>query len=137
MGKRHRRNSGFGLIDVVTALAIVAILAAIAVPSYQGAMYKARRAEGRTFLHTLMMAEERYHASFNRYAANANALGQTEASPPGGHYIAARFELGADGQSVRITVRPQGPQAGDACGDLSLDSTGLFRASGGSAEQCG
>lgn len=137
MRKRKGRNSGFSLIELIVALAILAILTAIAVPSYQGALRKARRAEGRTYLHTLMMAEERYYANFNRYAPNGTKdLGQPDASQPGGYYLLSRFELGAGAQFVRITVAPRGPQVADTCGDLTLDSTGFFQASGGTVDEC-
>jgi type IV pilus assembly protein PilE len=126
------------LIELVVALAIVAILVALAMPSYQSALRKARRAEGKTFLHTLMMAEERHHASFNRYTAESGPKGLAlpPVSQPGGYYALSRLDLGANAQTVRIVVSPQDAQALDSCADLSLDSTGLFAASGASADEC-
>ena len=139
MRKGNSARRGFSLIEVIVVLTVLAILTAIAVPSYQSSLRKARRAEGRAFLHILMMAEERYHGSFNRYAADAGpgGLAQPSLSPPHGYYAVSRVELGAGGQFVRIIVSPRGVQAGDFCGDLILDSTGLFQTTGGSVEECG
>jgi type IV pilus assembly protein PilE len=139
MRERIARQSGFSLIELVIALAIVTILAAIAIPSYQGHVRKARRNEGKVFLHTLMMAQERYYANFNKYSAQSGpgGLAQPDASQPNGYYAVARIDLDGSGQFVRVTLSPQGPQAGDFCGDLALDSTGLFQASGGLADVCG
>lgn len=139
MRNRKGARRGFSLIEVIVVLAILAILATVAVPSYQSSLRKARRAEGKAFLHILMMAEERYHGNFNRYASDAGpgGLAQPEMSPPHGYYVVSRVDLATNGQFVRITVSPRASQAGDSCGDLILDSTGLFRASGGPTEECG
>ena len=138
MGKGNKHCRGFGLIELIAALAIIAILTALAVPTYQSALRKARRAEGRAFLHTLMMAEERHHAGFNRYTAESGPKGLAlpAISQPGGYYALSRLDLGASAQTVRIVVSPQGAQALDSCADLSLDSTGLFAATGASVEEC-
>ena len=137
--KQKGTGQGFSLIEMIIALAVLVILVSVAVPSYQSSLRKARRAEGKAFLHTLMMAQERYHGSFNRYTANAGPAGlaQPDASPPRGYYLVSSLDLEAGGQFVRITVSPQGAQVGDPCGDLMLDSTGLFQASGGPTEECG
>ncbi|MFT3789858.1 MAG: type IV pilin protein [Rudaea sp.] len=139
MTSAGKRASGFSLIEMSVALVVLAILAAIALPSYQSSVRKARRAEGKAYLHTLMMAEERHHANFNRYTADAgaNGLALPAASQPGGYYVLSRLDLGDDAQSVTAVVAPQGAQAADSCGELSLDSTGLFAASAGATDECG
>ncbi|MBS0516083.1 MAG: type IV pilin protein [Proteobacteria bacterium] len=137
--RKHSDCSGFSLIELVVVLAVLAIIAMIALPSYQTAVRKARRAEGKAFLHMLMMSEERHHAGFNRYTADVgtNGLALPTMSQPGGYYALSRVDLGANAQTVRIVVSPQHAQAADSCGDLILDSTGLASASGGPAEECG
>ena len=129
---------GFSLIEIVVVLALLAILAAFAMPSYQASVRKARRVEGKAFLHTLMMVQERHFASFNRYTADTGPKGLNlpKSSQPGGYYILFGLDLSADAQWLKITVSPQGAQASDPCGDLSLDSTGLYAASGSAAEEC-
>lgn len=129
--------AGFSLVELTAVLAAIAILAAMALPSYQASIRKARRAEGREYLHVLMMAQERYHANFNRYAADPGSLGQPDASQPGGYYALSRIDVSAGTQFVRIAVTPQRGQATDSCGDLTLDSTGRFEAAGASADECG
>ena len=137
MSKAARDGAGFSLIEMIVVLASLAILAAIALPSYQASIRKARRAEGREYLHTLMMAQERYHGNFNRYAADLESLGMPDASQPGRYYALSRVDLGAGAQVVKIAVSPQGGQAADSCGDLTLDSTGRFKATGAVSDECG
>ena len=137
--RNGRKCCGFSLIELAVVLVVLASIACIALPSYQTAVRKARRAEGKAFLHTLMMTEERHHAGFNRYTADVGAAGLAlpTASQPGGYYALSRLDLGANAQTVRIVVSPQRAQAADSCGDLILDSTGMASASGGPAEDCG
>ena len=136
MNKKWHNAPGFSLIELIVVLAMIAILAAIAVPSYTASIRKARRAEGKEYLHELMMAQERYHANFNRYAADLRSLGQPVASQPGGYYAFSRVDVSGGAQFVRISIAPQGGQTADSCGDLTLDSTGSFKAMGASADEC-
>lgn len=62
--KLHR---GFTLIELMIVVAIVAILASIAYPSYTSSILKGRRAEGRTALAELLQQQERYLTQRNCY----------------------------------------------------------------------
>lgn len=137
MHGRSRNTAGFSLIEMIMVLAMIAILAVVALPSYQTSIRKARRVEGREYLHGLMMAQERYHANFNRYAADLGSLGQPDASQPGGYYALSEIDVSAGAQFVRIAVAPQNAQAADSCGEMTLDSAGRSGASGGSSDECG
>ena len=129
------RNSGWTLLELIAALAIVAVLTAIALPSYRYVMMKSRRAEGKVFLQTLMAAEERFYAATNRYANSTAALG-VSAESTGKFYNAESFELSRDGQLVTIFAAPRGPQSDDSCGHLFLSSNGLRGAANAGASSC-
>jgi type IV pilus assembly protein PilE len=58
---------GFTLIELLITIAIIGILASIAYPSYQGSVLKTRRAEGKSALMQLMIAQERYYSQHNTY----------------------------------------------------------------------
>jgi type IV pilus assembly protein PilE len=132
------RARGFTLIEMVFVMAIVAILAFIAVTSYQSAMRKARRSEGKTLLQTLMAAEERHYIATNRYTdqIGPDGLNLSVDSQPGRFYSVAKIELSADAQYLLATVTPQDAQQGDPCGGLSLDSLGHRDALGDTGAAC-
>lgn len=55
-------------MDLVAALAIAALLACVAVPSYRDHVVRAHRSDARAALLALAVAEENFHASCNAYA---------------------------------------------------------------------
>ena len=63
-----RRASGFTLIELMITMAIVAILTAIALPSYQRYTARAARAAGQQFLTDLAQREEQYFVDARSYA---------------------------------------------------------------------
>src|SRR2546423_11359413 len=64
---RAARHAGFSLLEIMIGIVIVALLAAIAYPSYTDAVRKAKRAEGRTAMMQLMEQQERYYSRYNTY----------------------------------------------------------------------
>lgn len=120
------QSNGFTLIELAIAVVVVAILAAIALPSYRTSVQKSRRTEGKVLLQTIMAAEERYYANVNRYTSEAgqSGLGVSTESMPGRFYALSTISLSEGDQAVVLTVAPQHAQADDPCGGLTLDSAG-------------
>ncbi|MFP5393213.1 MAG: type IV pilin protein, partial [Gammaproteobacteria bacterium] len=69
----HARRQGFTLVETMVAMAIVAILAALAYPSYRQYVVKSRRTQAQTVLLELMQKQERYYTYHNRYLAFSSA----------------------------------------------------------------
>lgn len=77
-----RAHRGFTLIEVMIAVAIVAILASMAYPAYQDSIRKGRRSEAFTALSAVQQAQERWRSNNASYAALLNTA--TSGSPPNG-----------------------------------------------------
>ncbi|HTP71946.1 MAG TPA: type IV pilin protein [Burkholderiaceae bacterium] len=68
-----RRQGGFTLIELVIALAIVAILASIAMPSYQGYVRRGQLADAFTTLADMRVKMEQYYQDNKFYGSASNA----------------------------------------------------------------
>jgi type IV pilus assembly protein PilE len=123
---RHLR--GFTLIELMVVVGIIALLAAIAIPTYQRYAYRSRRPDGQELLIRLAQAEERYYTGYNRYPVTAATLYTDPKAfvSDHGYYTAALAQGASAGSTYIITATPVpgGAQDGDACGALTIDNTG-------------
>ncbi len=124
---------GFSLTELLVALAILALLAAAAVPLWQRQAERARRLDATDALLRIAVLQERFHLENGRYANP----GELAAAPPGGLGVAATergyyaLELQAlagdadSGYRALAVAQREGAQAGDdQCRIFALDSTG-------------
>jgi type IV pilus assembly protein PilE len=148
----RRRHHGFTLIELVVAMVIAAILAAIAIPSYSNYVRKSRRTEAKTVLLDLTSLEERFYTTNNSYTQNPTLLGYSGTSWPittaSGYYSITQgnWQL-ANGATAanqagtpatyNFTATPLGDQLKDTgCTSLTIDSTGVQTAAGTDAANC-
>jgi type IV pilus assembly protein PilE len=133
------RGAGFSLIELAIALTIVAVLAAVALPSLQQQIRKTRRADAIAAVVRVQQAQERYRALQPVYAASLGSagLGLGPASPAGHYLLSSSAASGAEGQSYSVLAQAQGAQTADApCRYLLLrvDGGQLAYASGPDAD---
>jgi type IV pilus assembly protein PilE len=126
-----RQERGFTLIELMIAVAIVAILATIALPSYQNYIKRAARSEVQGDLMELAQLLERNFTEANRYDKKSNGgdfeipvnLRQSPRAGTG----AAKYGIVAtfpDSTSFTLTATPSGMMAGDPCGKFTLNHLG-------------
>lgn len=122
----ERPCRGFTLIELMVAVLVIGILAAIALPAYQQYMFRSRRADATAALANLQQAQERYRANQQSYADALATLGITSSVSPQGHYTIAITAAAATGYTLTATARSSSPQSRDTdCARFQLQmSTG-------------
>ncbi|TWI54860.1 type IV pilus assembly protein PilE [Pseudomonas duriflava] len=145
----HKRTQGFTLIEVMITVVIIAILAAVAIPSYGRYVIRAHRSEGQALLTEAAARLERYYAQNYAYTSTAADLAMRNTSngtvsSDNGYYtlsITVNTDTSSDYSSYGpylLTATAAGTQAKDTeCGNLTLSAQGAKGATGtGAAADC-
>lgn len=82
---------GVTLIELMVVVVVVAILGAIAVPSYRSYVLRAQRSDATTQLLRIRSAQEKFFLQNHRYAADSAEMSD---DPPGGLGISTTSENG-------------------------------------------
>jgi type IV pilus assembly protein PilE len=110
----HRSGRrGFTLIEVMIALVVIALLAAVAYPAYTSAIAKNRRAEGVAAIAAVQLAQERWRSNHDTYSNSFTDLKVGEYSSPSGYYKLAISGNDDVGYTVTATAETGKAQASD------------------------
>ena len=113
----RRLQRGFTLIELMIVVAVVGILAAIAIPSYQDSVRKSRRAQAKADLVEYAQMAERWFTVNNSYAAFA--LPADRETPQ------YDIQVNAAATTFTLTATPEDGQAEDRCGTLTINQAGV------------
>jgi type IV pilus assembly protein PilE len=113
---------GFTLIELMITVAVVAILTAIALPSYAAYVQRANRASARATLLQAAQWMERAATAQGKYPDTLPAM-----TVEGNRYT-VQFDAGYANSSTQFRLMAKrnspGGNANDACGDYTIDNTG-------------
>lgn len=129
--KEQSKRSGFTLVELIVAVAIVGILASIAIPSYQAHVDRTRRSDAQATLTAAANAMERYKTGSGQGSYDSASLGSAssdvfpaeaplEGSTKYYNLTLPASELTDSGYTILAT--PKGAMVGD--GRLTITHTG-------------
>lgn len=128
---RSSTVNGFTLIELMITLAIIGILMAIAVPSYQDYIRKASRSAAQSELLELAAAQEKIFLNSSAYAgsvtgayngSSAGGLGRTSGKTNDGKYDLSLNPVGSTTYTLTATPVVGSSQATD--GTISISESG-------------
>jgi type IV pilus assembly protein PilE len=113
------KTAGVTLIELVIVMAVMGILLATAIPSYQRYTLRVNRTEAIRLLLQASMCQERIYANYGNY--------DTSKCQPNSEY--KRYQISytpasTQGELYLAMATPMGTQVSDPCGSLSLNQNG-------------
>jgi type IV pilus assembly protein PilE len=134
------KQIGFTLVELMITVAIIGILTSVGYPSYTKYIQKSKRSEAQAALVSMATAMEQWRVENNNsYAGVTVGTGATaiytDKVPTDGSgtqsYTLSIPILAAGNYTLKAV--PYATQAGDECGYLTLDSTGIKASESGSS----
>ena len=120
------RARGFTLVEVIITVAIVAILVAVALPTYRDHMRKSRRAEAQAYLMAVASRQQQFLLDTRGYAANLATVGIAAPTNVAAAYDLAVTTVAGPPPTFRLTATPKAAtdQVHERCGWLAIDQSG-------------
>ena len=138
------KQKGMTLVELMIAVVIVAILASIALPSYQNHVMRSKRVTAEGDLYAFRNAMQRYFAENNTYVGSSTAVPGApiaalfpSQSPIDGGTAAYNLTItAASATAFTVQATRTGTQTNDSCGNLTLTSTNVRGVSAGTVANC-
>ncbi len=128
----RRGQKGFTLIELIVAVTIVGILAAIALPSYRAYLVRSARSAAQQDLMELATLQEKIYLNSNAYTSSVTAaytgnatggLGRTSGATKDGKYSLS-LSVGSGSATFVLTAAPVAGTQQEGDGSLSISESG-------------
>ena len=127
--------SGFTLVEILVVIAIVAILVALALPSYQDSVRKSRRVDAQGDLMEFANTAERIFTQTNSYVStDADTNGKPDEVIADTDFYTYTFSAGPTASTWTVQAAPKTGQDADPCGTMGLAHTGQRTKTGALAD---
>ena len=121
----RRSKAGFTLVELMIVVAIVAILSAIAYPSYSNYIIKTRRTAAKACLSEYSNYMERFYTTNLTYLAAPDPGLDCEGAAQTGNYYVYSYSVTPTVSVYTVQAVPTTAQADTKCGTLSIDQAGV------------
>lgn len=122
--RRGSTQRGFTLIELVVAMVILGILAAIAIPNYSEYILRSHRSSAQAFISDLASRQAQFFLDRRTYATTVAALNMATPNDVAERYAIAIAANGGPPATFLVTATPTGVQIGDRCGAMTVDQAG-------------
>ena len=120
----NQKIQGMTLVELLIVVAIVAILASVALPSWNSQVQKARRADARNALLNVQLEQEKYRSTNGAYAGGLSDLG-LEHYATGAYYNVSIVSNSFTGFLATAVPNTNGGQSDDSCGTFAINQSGI------------
>jgi len=117
------KQKGFTLIELMIVVVVIGVLAAIALPSYQDYVKRARRADAKSAVLAVQLAEEKWRANNSSYTDDMTNLGYDEANnqpSTDGYYNVTVSSSDGTTYTINASINTTTAQSGDDCGTFTF-----------------
>jgi type IV pilus assembly protein PilE len=137
MRATRTREVGVTLIELLTVITIIGILAAISYPMFAEQAAKGRRSQARSLIYEVLQHEERFYTENNTYTTDLTALGYSDPLETDQSTHSVALAVGPTGDlttSVQITGTALVPDT--LCTTLTLTSANGQSGTGSNPTVC-
>jgi type IV pilus assembly protein PilE len=127
---------GMTLVELLTVMVVLAVLASVAIPSYRNYLIRANRSDAKSALMQVQAAQEKFYLQNNAYsddvaAASPAGLGLADTTTNRFYTISVELEEGGQSYTASATPTTEGGQSADTkCGIFSINDIGRREVSG-------
>ncbi len=117
MGRRHKAESGFSLIELFIVVVIIGILASMAIPRFMKTTAKNKQTEAENILKQIYVHQRVYRQEYNTYAGNG------QSASAGGNFAILGIELMASARYTYVIIADSTSFSVTATANLDDDAT--------------